>query len=431
MKLSKLFIACLVVIAAVVGAIYLYNNGRSGNASQGETQFKEFTVTRGDFQTTVSASGVVQPVDRVQIKSKASGRVEELPVEEGDVVKKGDLICRLDQTDILADVEQAKANLDIAEAELKQAQNTSDRKEQLFGKALISEDERDQAALALAQAKAQIIRATTALDQANVRLDETIVTAPINGIVLQKYVEIGQIIASGVSNVGGGTAIADIADMRLVHIEAGIDEIDVGKIQIGQPARVVADAYPQMKFSGKIIRISPEARVEQNVTLFDVVIEVENPEGRLKSGMNASVEITIAREENVLLVPTMALSMPMPGEAPRNVRNAMVKEGNAFAPRDVEIGMGDFKQTIVISGLSEGDIVGMPMVSRLKAENDEMEQRIKDSRSFGTTGASGSGGQGGSARPAGGSGSPGGSTRPSGGSGGQGSRPGGSRPPGN
>jgi len=431
MKLSKLFIACLVVIAAVVGAIYLYNNGRSGNASQGETQFKEFAVTRGDFQTTVSASGVVQPVDRVQIKSKASGRVEELPVEEGDVVKKGDLICRLDQTDILADVEQAKANLDIAEAELKQAQNTSDRKEQLFGKALISEDERDQAALALAQAKAQIIRATTALDQANVRLDETIVTAPINGIVLQKYVEIGQIIASGVSNVGGGTAIADIADMRLVHIEAGIDEIDVGKIQIGQPARVVADAYPQMKFSGKIIRISPEARVEQNVTLFDVVIEVENPEGRLKSGMNASVEITIAREENVLLVPTMALSMPMPGEAPRNMRNAMVKEGNAFAPRDVEIGMGDFKQTIVISGLSEGDIVGMPMVSRLKAENDEMEQRIKDSRSFGTTGASGSGGQGGSARPAGGSGSPGGSTRPSGGSGGQGSRPGGSRPPGN
>ena len=431
MKLSKLFIACLVVIAAVVGAIYLYNNGRSGNASQGETQFKEFTVTRGDFQTTVSASGVVQPVDRVQIKSKASGRVEELPVEEGDVVKKGDLICRLDQTDILADVEQAKANLDIAEAELKQAQNTSDRKEQLFGKALISEDERDQAALALAQAKAQIIRATTALDQANVRLDETIVTAPINGIVLQKYVEIGQIIASGVSNVGGGTAIADIADMRLVHIEAGIDEIDVGKIQIGQPARVVADAYPQMKFSGKIIRISPEARVEQNVTLFDVVIEVENPEGRLKSGMNASVEITIAREENVLLVPTMALSMPMPGEVPRNVRNAMVKEGNAFAPRDVEIGMGDFKQTIVISGLSEGDIVGMPMVSRLKAENDEMEQRIKDSRSFGTTGASGSGGQGGSARPAGGSGSPSGSTRPSGGSGGQGSRPGGSRPPGN
>jgi len=431
MKLSKLFIACLVVIAAAVGAIYLYNNGRSGNASQGETQFKEFTVTRGDFQTTVSASGVVQPVDRVQIKSKASGRVEELPVEEGDVVKKGDLICRLDQTDILADVEQAKANLDIAEAELKQAQNTSDRKEQLFGKALISEDERDQAALALAQAKAQIIRATTALDQANVRLDETIVTAPIDGVILQKYVEVGQIIASGISNVGGGTAIADIADMRLVHIEAGIDEIDVGKIQIGQPARVVADAYPQIKFSGKIIRISPEARVEQNVTLFDVVIEVENPEGKLKSGMNTSVEITIAREQNVLLVPTMALSMPMPGEAPRNVRSAMVKEGSAFAPRDVEIGMGDFKQTIVISGLSEGDIVGMPMVSRLKAENDEMEQRIKDSRSFGTTGASGSGGQGGSARPAGGSGSPGGSTRPSGGSGGQGSRPGGSRPPGN
>ena len=414
MKLSKLFIACFVLVAAIAGAIYLYNNGRSSNSSQDETQFKEFAVTRGDFQTTVSATGVVRPVDRVQIKSKASGRVEDLPVEEGDVVKKGNLICRLDQTDILADVEQAKANLDIAKVELKQAQNTFDRKEQLFGKALISEDERDQAALALAQAKAQIIRATTALDQANVRLDETIVTAPIDGVILQKYVEVGQIIASGISTVGGGTAIADIADMRLVHIEAGIDEIDVGKIRIGQPAQVVADAYPQMKFSGTIIRISPEARVEQNVTLFDVVIEVENPEGKLKSGMNSCVEITIAREQNVLLVPTMALSMPMPGEAPRNVRSTMVKEGNAFAPREVEIGMGDFKQTIVMSGLSEGDIVATPMVSRLKAENDEMEQRLKNSRSFGPTGSSGSSG---SARPAAGSGSPG-------------SRPGNTRPPG-
>jgi len=418
MKLSKLFIACFVLVAAIAGAIYLYNNGRSSNSSQDETQFKEFAVTRGDFQTTVSATGVVRPVDRVQIKSKASGRVEDLPVEEGDVVKKGNLICRLDQTDILADVEQAKANLDIAKVELKQAQNTFDRKEQLFGKALISEDERDQAALALAQAKAQIIRATTALDQANVRLDETIVTAPIDGVILQKYVEVGQIIASGISTVGGGTAIADIADMRLVHIEAGIDEIDVGKIRIGQPAQVVADAYPQMKFSGTIIRISPEARVEQNVTLFDVVIEVENPEGKLKSGMNSCVEITIAREQNVLLVPTMALSMPMPGEAPRNVRSTMVKEGNAFAPREVEIGMGDFKQTIVMSGLSEGDIVATPMVSRLKAENDEMEQRLKNSRSFGPTGSSGSSG---SARPA---------ARPAAGSGSPGSRPGNTRPPG-
>ncbi|MCP4570085.1 MAG: efflux RND transporter periplasmic adaptor subunit, partial [FCB group bacterium] len=263
---------------------------------------KEFTVTRGTFQTMVSASGSVIPIDRVEIKSKASGRIDDIPVEEGDFVRKGELICRLDQTDVQAEVDQAKANLEIAEAELTQAQNSYDRHVKLYEKNLIAEEVFDQAGLALAQAKGKMVRARISLDQTSTRLSETVVLAPIDGIILQKFVEEGQIIASGISNVSGGSPIADIANMMQVYIEAGIDEIDVGKIHVDQTAKVVAEAYPQATFEGKIIRIAPEAKIEQNVTLFDDSSEVENTNGKLKSGMNATAEITIALEKDVLLV---------------------------------------------------------------------------------------------------------------------------------
>jgi HlyD family secretion protein len=386
MKPSKWHFLGLGFIILVVAGFYITNNVPKGESSGKATPYKEFTVKRGTFQSTVSADGIVKPIDRVQVKSKASGLIEELPVEEGDYVKKGALICRLDQTDVKAEVEQAQADLDIAAAELNQAQNTYNRREQLFLKKLISKEEFDQADLLLAQAKGKMLRARTALDQANTRLSETIVRAPIDGAILQKYVEAGQIISSGISNVSGGTTIADIADMRLVEVEAGIDEIDVGKVKVGQPAAVIAEAYPQMRFSGGIVRIAPEANVVQNVTRFNVVIEVENTRGLLKSGMNATVEITIAKEENVLLAPTLALTEQMPPGADRNVRRTLLKKGDQFVPHEVQIGLFDFEQTVVTAGLKEGDILGVPMTSRLKEENDRMEERIKSTRTFGSTG---------------------------------------------
>ncbi|KPJ50503.1 MAG: hypothetical protein AMJ41_01265 [candidate division Zixibacteria bacterium DG_27] len=385
MRLSKWHFLGLGFIILVVAGFYITNNVPRGESSSKGARYKEYTVKRGTFHSTVSASGIVKPIDRVQIKSKASGLIEELPVEEGDYVKKGALICRLDQTDVKAEVEQAQADVDIAEAELKQAQNTYNRREQLFLKKLISKEEFDQTDLLLAQAKGKMLRARTALDQANTRLSETIVKAPIDGVILQKYVEAGQIISSGISNVSGGTPIADVADMRLVEVEAGVDEIDVGKVKVGQSAAVIAEAYPQMRFSGEIIRIAPEANVVQNVTRFNVVIEVENTKGLLKSGMNATVEVTIAREENALLAPALALTEPMQPGAGKNIRRTLLKKGDEFVPHEVEIGLSDFEQTVVTSGLQEGDILGVPMVSRLKEENDRMEERIRSTRSFGSS----------------------------------------------
>lgn len=386
MKLSRFHIAAVIILIAAAVTVYIVYASDNGQIPGDRmAKFKEFAVTRGTFRAIVSASGVVQPINRIEIKSKASGLIEEMQVEEGDFVKAGDLICRLDQTDVQAEVDQARADLDIAQAELKMARNTYDRRQALFEKNLISREELDETELGLAQAKGRLVRATTSLDQANVRLSETVVTAPSDGVILKKFVEAGQIISSGINSVSGGTAIAAIADMQHVYIEAGIDEIDVGKVRIGQKAIVGAEAYPDMTFEGEIIRMAPEAKVEQNVTLFDVVIEVENRAGLLKSGMNASVEVTVVVEHDVLLAPAMALQPFGEGPSARNKRLTMIKRDGRFMEQVVEIGNFDFSQVVIVSGLDEGDTVGVEMRSRLKDENDRMAERIRSSRSFGAS----------------------------------------------
>lgn len=384
MKFRTWHFVVIVIIAVCVIGFLLIRKGRSTNSSGEMVRYKEFPVRLGTFKNSVTANGVVIPIDRVEVKSKASGLIEDMPVEEGDYVAKGALICRLDQTDVQADLDQAQAEFDIAQAELKQAENTYRRQQQLYSKGLLSDEELDQADLQLAQANGRIVSTRTQLDQANIRFSETIVTAPTDGVILQKYVEVGQIIASGISNVSGGTPIVDIADMKSIYIEAGIDEIDVGKIQVGQTVGILADAYPKMAFTGEIIRIAPEARVEQNVTLFDVVIEVVNRDRLLKSGMNATVEITIVQQDSVLLIPAMALLKPEAPSMGTHTEQVLVKRGSEFIPQEVQVGLSDFEVAVIESGLQEGDTVGVPMVSRLKEENDRMEERIRSSRSFGT-----------------------------------------------
>lgn len=380
----KFKIANYLITVVSIATILLSFTGCDNDESTGNAEkFKEIEVKRGLFEIVVSANGVVKPIDRIEIKSKASGQIEELSVEEGDFVKKGELIARLDQKDERSAVIQAEADLNIAQSELKQAQRAFDRRDHLFQSDHISEEERDDIELRLAIARSKLIQMTTTLERARERLAESVVRATIDGVILQKYVEEGQIISSGVSSVSGGTAIADIADMSSVYIETGIDEVDIGKIEIGQTSIVVAEAYPQVQFSGKVVRIAPEAKVEQNVTLFDVIVEVSNTEARLKSGMNTNIEITIVSKEDVLLTSTIALNNPEDEEAEPDERIVQLKEGDLFVPHTVKTGFSNFRVTELVSGLKEGDIIGVPMNSRLKAENDRLIELIKDSRSFG------------------------------------------------
>ncbi len=378
------------LISVIAGITVFFLSGNGSDSGRNRIKFKEVIVERGTFQIIVMANGVVKSIDRIEIKSKASGEIVELPVEEGDFISQGDLIARLDQKDERAEAAQAQADFDIAKAELKQAQSTFERRNQLFQDNLISEEEQGQITLDLAVAKGKVIQASTTLERAQERLSEAVVRAPIDGTILQKYVEEGQIIASGVSNVSGGTPIVDIADMSSVYIETGIDEIDIGKVQIGQFATVIAEAYPELAFNGEIVRIAPEAKIEQNVTLFDVVVEVKNNDGKLKSGMNTRVEIEIVKKENVLLAPVITMQIPDAKDLgdfqnrDANVRSVLLKQEGKFILQIVETGLSNFKQVIILAGVEEGSTLGVPMTSRLKNENDRLEARIRSSRSFGS-----------------------------------------------
>ncbi|HIE66272.1 MAG: efflux RND transporter periplasmic adaptor subunit [Nitrospira sp.] len=356
-----------------------------GSSSEGDAQrYKEVRVELGTFEEVVTADGTVIPINRIELKSKAGGRIIKLPVEAGDFVRKGDLIAKLDQRDEKSAVAQARADLDIARAELKQAKRMFTRRNTLYKRKIISEEERDETGLKLAVVKGKVIQALTKFDTAKETLAESIVRAPISGIILQKYVEEGQIIASGVSGADGGNPIVDIAAMVSVYIEAGINEIDIGKMEIGQSATIVAEAYPQLKFLGEVVRIAPEADPdEKSVTRFNIVVKVENADRKLKSGMNAEMELTLFKKDNILLAPVTAFKKIQGADAAPDERVVHLKQGNVFISRTISVGLSDFKEAEILSGLSEGDILGIPMTSRLNAANKRLEERIKRSRGFG------------------------------------------------
>jgi RND family efflux transporter MFP subunit len=387
----------LIAVAVAVGATRL--RPQPENAGQpAAAGFKDVAVLRGPFRIAVSANGIVRPIDRIELKSKASGEVIELPIEVGERVDKGALIAKLDQVEERAAFAQAQADLEIARAELELAEKNFERRKQLLSSNVISLEAQDQAELERAVARSKRVQATTSLERARERLDDTVITAPVEGVILQKYVERGQIIASGVSTVGGGTPIADIANMRTVHIETGIDEVDIGKIEVSQRAAVRADAYPEHRYEGVVVRIAPEARLEQNVTLFDVVVQVENIDDKLKSGMNATVEVVIHEHPDALTIPVAALQAA-PGERGSPARtdgiwSVLVREGSDYLSREVRTGRTDHRVIEIVEGLTEGEVLGIRTVSRLKEEHDRMDARIRGTRSFG--------GGGRSKRPAGG-----------------------------
>lgn len=375
-------------------------------------------VVRGDLRVEVSTTGIIEPINKVEIKSKASGLIEELRIEESDFVKKGDLIARLDQRDTKNAYDQSVAEVEVAEATVKQSTSDFERKKELYERGLIPAVEYDQAQLALVQAEAQLVRARVNLDNNDIRLKDTVVRSPIDGIILTKDVEEGQIISSGISSVNGGTLIATIADMHQVYVKADVDEVDIGKIRPGMKAFVVADAFPNEQFAGKVIRIAAQAKVEQNVTSFEVTIQVDNPDGKLKAGMNVSAEILVADKKNVLLVPNEAImnqkelaqelakiklatagpesenSHPQrsaseksegrkrgqqkkPSDESMNLRRGViVHQGNDYKIQLLKVGISNFDYTEVLEGLEEGQEVLYTFFSRAQMSNQEFRERF-------------------------------------------------------
>lgn len=309
MKKIYLYGGLAVVVLAVLGYVFLGNGKKDETNPVGQVQ-RILTVTRGDLNLTVSANGVVQPITKVEIRSKAGGQILALNFEEGSYVQKGDLLVIVDTTQTKNDYEQSRADLASATQAVAQAENNSRRSRELYEKKLISDQEFDQTKLDLVKAQTQLVRAKAALSTAEDRLRDTRVLAPISGVILSRSVDLGQIIASAVSNVGGGTVLATVADMEEVYVNTNVDEVDIGKVTVGQRAKVVADAFPDDSFYGEVLRISPLGKTTQNVTTFNVVVLVRNIGGKLKAGMSASVDIEIFRRQNVVLVANEALKDP-------------------------------------------------------------------------------------------------------------------------
>jgi len=292
------------VAAAAVALVALSGGCRKAAPP---TPYQAIAVEPRDIVVSAQAAGTLQPDTTVEVKSKASGEILQLGAETGQIVKRGAPLVRIDPRNARNALAQAQADLDVAEAKLENATSQKRRSDELFKSQSITQQEHEQSVLDYANAKSEVVRAKVAVDNARIQLEDTDVRAPITGTIIEKDVERGQVIASAVSNVSGGTTLLKMADLNLVQVRTLVDETDIGKIQVGQAATVTVDAYPNRPFEGKVLKIEPQAQTEQNVTVFPVAIRIENREGLLRPGMNTEVEIHVGRRDSVLAVPNAAL----------------------------------------------------------------------------------------------------------------------------
>ncbi|NQV86397.1 MAG: efflux RND transporter periplasmic adaptor subunit [Woeseiaceae bacterium] len=264
-------------------------------------------VERRTIEVAVSSAGIVEPLATVEVKSKASGEVLELYVATGDIVEQGSLMVAIDPRTVRNRLAQSDAELKAAMSRREIAETQKARVESLVAAGTLTQSDREQAMLDLANAEAQVVTSRVSVENAKIAVDDTDIRAPISGTVIFKPVEKGQVITSPTQDFSGGTMLMQMADLSAVQIRSLVDETDIGKIRPGMTARVLVAAYPNQPFPGEVTKIEPQAVLEQNVTMFAVLISIQNPDGLLMPGMNAEVEVSIVRRENTLTIPVMAL----------------------------------------------------------------------------------------------------------------------------
>ncbi len=269
--------------------------------------YQAIPVSRRSIVVSVRAAGMVQPDTVVEVKSKASGEILDIQVETGQDVRRGELMVRIDQRTARNELAQADATLEVARARLANAESQKRRSDELFKSQSITQEEHENALLALANAKAEVVRAEVTVESARISMEDTDVRAPITGTVIAKNVERGQVISSPTRDVGGGTVLLKMADLGLVQVRTLVDETDIGKIRSGLRATVTVDAYPNQPFQGEVLKVEPQAETQQNVTMFPVLVRIDNRQGLLKPGMNTDVQIHVGRRDSALAVPNAAL----------------------------------------------------------------------------------------------------------------------------
>ena len=378
----------------------------SGGDSKDTQFYKKQETTPERLEVSIEASGVIEAISSVEIKSKASGEVLFLGAEIGDFVDRGFMLAQIDQRTANNIVDQTKSDLEAAKVRLLNAESQYDRGIELHKQSSISDKEFEDIKENYAQAKSTLVRNEVSFQNAKISLDDTEVKSPIDGTVISRPVEVGQVISSPTSAFGEGSILMMMADLSKVRVRALVDEIDVGKVKIGQSVSIKVAAYRDREFIGTVSKIEPKAYIQQNVTTFPVLIDINNEDNLLLIGMNTDVVIQILDKNVSLSVPTMSLrtrkdiytaaavldieketidnflTKSVDGE---NFNSFIVIKDSKQGPylSWVKVGVSDLYNVEVVEGLNEGDVVYILPSKSLFDYQERFKQRVSGSFSFG------------------------------------------------
>ena len=349
-----------VVIAAIVLASLLF-------APKEVATIHEETAKTGDIENTVTATGEIQPVYKVEVGTRVSGEVVKMYVDYNSTVKKGQLLAELDKSLLQEQVKQARAELNTATSNKYLAQKNYDRVKALYEKKAATQEEYDQAETQLEQAKNQLVSAQSNYDNARTNLKYAEIYSPIDGVILSKAVEEGQTVASSFSTPTLFTIAANLTDMQL---EAKVDEADIGQVKEGQTVRFTVDAFPAETFSGTVRQIRLVPTVTSNVVTYTVIIDAPNHQGKLYPGMTANITILV-QQRHGLVIPLEATRYNIDADmeqfllsqgytlqrANTDSTTVFYLDGHTIRQKPIATGVTDGALVIVDSGLAEGEKV--------------------------------------------------------------------------
>ena len=353
---KKGWIAIGVVAVIIIFAIVKCTGGKK----EEKISFDTAKVQKTNIQTSITATGTIEPVTSVTVGTQVSGIVSHLYVDYNSVVKKGQVIAELDRTNLMSELNTAKANLSSAQSSLNYQLSNYNRYKELHDKGLVSADEFESARLQYLQAKEQVNTSKESLQRAQTNLGYATITSPIDGVILSKSVEEGQTVAASFNTPELFVIAQDLTNMRVI---ADIDEADIGGVKEGQRVSFTVDAFPEDHFEGQVTQVRQQATTESNVVTYEVVISAPNNDLKLKPGLTANVTIYTLEKNDVMAVPAKALRF-QPNEAflqkgetiedCEGDHKLWTKEGSVFKAHKVEIGTTNGMMTEIISGIKEG-----------------------------------------------------------------------------
>lgn len=376
-KISKIWTAVAIIVVAAV-AVWVFSGGKK----QKEITFETEQVTKKNIQNSVTATGTIEPVTSVTVGTQVSGIVSKLYVDYNSVVKKGQVIAELDKTNLVSELNTAKANLASAQSTLNYESANFKRYETLYNKGLVSADDYESARLTYRKAQEALATSREAVNKAQTNLGYATITSPIDGVVLSKAVEEGQTVAASFSTPELFTIAQNLTDMRVI---ADVDEADIGGVKEGERVTFTVDAYPDDVFEGEVTQVRQEATTTNNVVTYEVVISAPNAELKLKPGLTANVTIYTAEKQGVLAVTQKALRFTPTAETVgkqykitdcKGKNKVWILNGNTFTARQIQTGMSDGTNNEIVSGVKEGETIVTALV---EIEEEEEKEPVEQS----------------------------------------------------